>query len=152
MERKRKTHRFVEENEESRLGGELDGDSQTLALLDVESHADLSDDSLCVGVHLEEGDDLLDVLELFSLGNRSRLTKTSREDEGLANGGSGEMSVLLLACKVAREQSADVGTRSNSERRTVTGLTLEGDREGLAVNEHVAGNDAGGDALGKDVK
>lgn len=109
------THGLVEEDEKSGLGGEFHGDSEALALLDVESHTDLTDESLGVGLHLEQGDDLLDVGELVGVGRRSGLTKACREDERLADGGGDEMSVLLLAC--GGEASGSARRDEPKERR-----------------------------------
>ena len=122
--------RLVEEDEQGRLGDQLDTDSETFALLDVETHSDFADDRLCVRFHLEELDDLLDKLELFRLRNRARLTEQSGELESLADGGGRHVDVLLL---------------------DVTGLALEGKRKRLGVDEEVASHDASVDALSENV-
>lgn len=122
--------RLVEEDEERRLGGELDGDGETLALLDIETHADLANERLGVRLHLEQLDDLVDVGELLGLGRRAWLTEQGREDEGLADRRGSHVRVLLL---------------------DVSGLALERERQRLAVDEHVARDDTDADALSEDV-
>ena len=82
---------FVEEDEEGGLGGEFDSDRETLALLDVESHPDVSDYCLGVRLHLEESEDLLDVGELLGLGSAGGLTKEGGEAKSFADG-TGERS------------------------------------------------------------
>lgn len=48
-----------------------------LALLNVESHTDLSNNGLGVGINLETSDDLLNVFELLGIRDGSQLTKAS---------------------------------------------------------------------------
>lgn len=122
--------RLVEEDEQGRLGDQLDTDSETLALLDVETHADFADDRLRVRFHLEELDDLLDKLELLRLRDRARLTKQCRELKGLADGGGRHVDVLLLY---------------------VAGLALERKREWLRIDEEVTSDHASVDALSENV-
>lgn len=58
------------------------------------------------------------------------------------------MGVLLLACGVKEKQSALCSKKERDQRLTVTGLTLEQDGNGLAIDKHVAQNNSGGDTVG----
>lgn len=76
--------RLVEEEEELWLGDHLDSDRQALALLDVETFAETTDNGVGVLVHLEKGEDLLNIGELLGPRHTGRLAEQSAELERFA--------------------------------------------------------------------
>jgi hypothetical protein len=119
--------RLVQEQEELRLRGQLDGDSQPLPMLDTQR----TNDRVRIPLQPAHQQTLLDVRFLLGHRNVLGLTKDRREQDRFANGRSALVRVHLLA---------------------VPGLGLEVRREGLAVHEPIAGNDTDARALGEDVQ
>ena len=119
--------RLVQEQEEFRFGSELDGDRQSLPVLDTQG----TDNGIPVLLQAAHQETLLDVRLLFGHRYFWGLTKNGREEDRLADGRSGLVSVHLLA---------------------VPSLGLEIHRQGLAVHEPIASNDADIRALGEDVQ
>jgi len=76
-----------------------------------------TDHCICVAVHLQQSENLLDVCVLFFARYGSRLTENRTEPQSLANGRGLEMQVLLL---------------------NVSGLALEGLVTRSSVNKNVS--------------
>ncbi|KAI6753414.1 hypothetical protein HG531_005583 [Fusarium graminearum] len=112
--------RLINEQQQRRLGSKFDTDSKTLTLLDVETFTRNTNDSVGIFFHIEQLDDLLDIIELLLLGDVSGLAEEGTEVEGFSDGGSLEMQILLL---------------------DVTGLALEGHVSRFTVNQHLACDD-----------
>lgn len=102
--------RLIEEEEELGLGSKsrtvsraqrqsldsLNTNSKTLALFDVETGSGNTNDGIGIRFHVQKLDDLVDVRKLFSLGDGTRLAKNRAEREGLADGRSRQVKILLL--------------------------------------------------------
>ena len=123
--------RLVEEQQQLRLGRHLDADGQALALLDVEALAGHADHGVGVVLHLEQLDDLLDVVQFRAAADVGGLAQQRGELQALAHGRGLQVQVLLL--HVAR-------------------LALEARVARAAVDQHGARDDADGGARGQHVE
>ena len=88
--------RLVEEEEELRLGRELDADRNALAALDRQAEAGESDHGIGHVLELKELDDLLDVGVFLGLGDVRRLAQVGRVAQRLAHRRRVLVDVLLL--------------------------------------------------------
>ena len=123
--------RLVNEEKKRRLGSKFDADCKTLPLLDVQAFTRDTNDGVGVLLHVEELNNLIDVSELLGAGNMGGLAEESTEVQGLTDGGGFEMEILLL---------------------NVTGLALEGGVAGLAINQHLTGDDTNVDTVSETVE
>ena len=87
---------LIEEEEQFRLGRQLDADRDALASLDAESEAGEADESIREVLELEQLDDLFHVGVLLGRRHMCRLTEQGREAERLADRRRVLVSVLLL--------------------------------------------------------
>lgn len=78
--------RLVDEQQQRRLRGQFDTDSQSLTLLDVETLTGHTDDGVSVLVHIQQLDNLIDVSELLLTGDMSGLAEQSTKVECLTDG------------------------------------------------------------------
>jgi hypothetical protein len=111
--------RWLVEEEKRRLGHQLDTDRQSLSLLDSETSAWNTDQSILDIVQLQEVDNLVDIGEFLGSTRRSRLSQECRKLQSFSNSGLGEVNVQLLA---------------------ISGGTLEGDRECGSVQLYMSGD------------
>ncbi|KAF1738372.1 hypothetical protein CRV24_000297 [Beauveria bassiana] len=118
---------LVEEEQQRRLGGELDANGQPLLLLDAEGE----DNGVLDGLHLEQVDNLVDVGNLVLARRVPALAEERGELERLADRGGLFVQVHLL---------------------DEAGAALKVGGQGGAVDEHAAFHDADGLALGERVE
>ena len=123
--------RLVQEEKQGRLGSQLDTNSKTLALFNVETFARYTDDSIGVLIHIKELNDFADVFNFLLTRNVGGLTEEGGEGESFTDGRSGQVQILLLS---------------------VTGLALERLVTGDAVNQHLTTDDTHGSTSSQDVK
>lgn len=152
--------RFVEEEEEVRFGSELNADCETFSLFNIETYkvnpimlaksrpmntqvkkkretkaqhtlAGNTNNGVRVPSHLEQLDDLLDVVILVLQGHRRGLSQRRAKPEGLPDRGRLEVDVLLL--HVAR-------------------FPLERVAPGVPVDRDFARDNAHRDTVGEDVE
>jgi hypothetical protein len=125
------TGRLVEEQQELRLGSELDTDGKTLPGLDTKTIAGETNHRVGNVLHLEQLQDLFNVVVLLALWHIMGLAEVSREPKGLADGASPLVHILLL----------DVG-----------GTTLEVDAGWAASDESITADDTDGLTVGEDIE
>ena len=123
--------RFVEEEQQVRFGSDLNADGQTLALFNVETFTEDTDNSISVLLHAQHFDHLIDVCNLLSTRDVSWLPEQSGESQSLTDSADLEVEVLLLH---------------------VTGLALKGIIAQAAVDEHLAGDHAHSHTIGQDIE
>ncbi|GKT49565.1 uncharacterized protein ColSpa_09746 [Colletotrichum spaethianum] len=92
---------LVEEEEELGLGGQLDTNGDTLALLDRQAELGRSNNAVGNVLHLKQGDDLLDVRESLRDRGLVGLAEEGGESEGLADGLGRVMKIELLGVRGA---------------------------------------------------
>ena len=131
---------LVKEQKQTRLRGQLHTNRETLALLHIETLANLTDERLGERLHLKELNNRLDIVETLLLRSLTRLAQQGRELQRLAHRLLRQVHVLLLAVarvrlerpgqrttvheKVSR-YDADVGTLGQHvEQRRLAGTTL----------------------------
>ncbi|PMB73704.1 hypothetical protein BM221_001128 [Beauveria bassiana] len=118
---------LVEEEQQRRLGGELDANGQPLLLLDAEGE----DDGVLDGLHLEQVNNLVDVGNLVLARRVPALAEERGELERLADRGGLFVQIHLL---------------------DEAGAALKVGGQGGAVDEHAAFHNADGLALGERVE
>lgn len=123
--------RLINEEEQRGLGSKFDTDSKTLALFNVETFARDTDDGVSVFLHFQKLDNLINISELLFAGDVRGLTKESAKVQGLANGGSLKMKILLL---------------------NVAGLALERSVSGKAINKHFSRDNTHGGSVSQAVE
>ena len=119
--------RFVQEQQQLGLGGELDTYRKTLAGFDVQRY----DDRISEGLKLQEFDDLLDICVLLLLRDVVRLPQVSREPHGLTDSSCAFVDIHLLG---------------------VGGSTGKVAAEGPSIDEKITGDDTDILPLGEDVE
>ncbi|GKT65725.1 hypothetical protein ColTof4_03509 [Colletotrichum tofieldiae] len=92
---------LVEEEEELGLGGQLDTDGHTLALLDRQAELGGSNDAVGDVLHLQQGDDLFNIRESLRDRGLVGLAEEGGEAEGLADGLGGIVEIELLSVRGA---------------------------------------------------
>jgi len=119
--------RFVQEQQQFGLGGELDTDRKTLAGFDVQRH----DDRISKGLKFQEFDDFLDICVLLFLRDVVRLPQVSRKPHGLTDSSRALVYIHLFG---------------------VGSATSEVAAEGPSVDEKITGDDTDILPLGEDIE
>ncbi|TFA97843.1 hypothetical protein CCMA1212_010383 [Trichoderma ghanense] len=123
--------RLVDEQQQWWLCSEFDAYRQPLPLFDIQPLAQHADDGVRILLHVQQLDDLVDIRQLLGPRRARGLAQQSAELERLADRRRLEMEVLLLH---------------------VSRLALERVVPDLAVHQHLARDDAHGDAVGQAVE
>ncbi|KAI6773176.1 hypothetical protein HG531_000025 [Fusarium graminearum] len=107
--------------------GVLANVTKTLALFNIETLTEDTDDCICVLLHVQQLDNFINVGDLLFTRRGSGLTKKSAESQSLANGAGFQVKILLLhvACSALERGVADLAvdkhfTSDDTHRDTIS--------------------------------
>ncbi|KAH3664072.1 hypothetical protein OGAPHI_004786 [Ogataea philodendri] len=113
------------------LGCQLNTNGQSLTLFNVQSFTSNTNNGVSILLHLQDVDNVLNVLVLLGFWNVLTLSQVCRESQSLSNSGSSEVQILLL---------------------NITGVSLERTVSQSTVNKHRSGNNTHGHTVSKHIQ